>query len=388
MIVTSRFNSHISYILIIAVVITFLLSLALLQVFAGALCLLWLLEKWNEKKKAFDVFSKIFLIFLIVRLAALIFSEFIGVSVQILYKEVLFYLCFFSLSFYLKTFDYEKIKNILYYFSFASVVMALIGIVRFNLSIVERAESFSSGYSTFSSYLLAGLGCMLAFAENTKKIKYFQWLRIVAAAIILVGIVTSLGRANAVIAAAMLIISLFLKRMKLLHVIYIILITIPLSYLSFQNNSIQVNQRIEAPTQLSDRDIIYKGAGEIIFNHPLLGYGPKTFSEIFPHREDFADKGIGSWHNDLLEVYFESGSLGLAAYMLLIFSVFFYQIKFLIREKEKVEARSIIYGVLFATAGLFLSALVAGFINSPVLSLVFALLVGVQSAVTKLSFTE
>jgi len=90
----------------------------------------------------------------------------------------------------------------------------------------------------------------------------------------------------------------------------------------------------------------------------------------------------------LLEVYFESGSLGLAAYMLLIFSVFFYQIKFLIREKEKVEARSIIYGVLFATAGLFLSALVAGFINSPVLSLVFALLVGVQSAVTKLSFTE
>lgn len=388
MIVTSRFNSHISYTLIIAVVITFLLSLALLQVFAGALCLLWLLEKWNEKKKAFDVFSKIFLIFLIVRLAALIFSEFIGVSVQILYKEVLFYLCFFSLSFYLKTFDYEKIKNILYYFSFASVVIALIGIVRFNLSIVERAESFSSGYSTFSSYLLAGLGCMLAFAENTKKIKYFQWLRIVAAAIILVGIVTSLGRANAVIAAAMLIISLFLKRMKLLHVIYIILITIPLSYLSFQNNSIQVNQRIEAPTQLSDRDIIYKGAGEIIFNHPLLGYGPKTFSEIFPHREDFADKGIGSWHNDLLEVYFESGSLGLAAYMLLIFSVFFYQIKFLIREKEKVEARSIIYGVLFATAGLFLSALVAGFINSPVLSLVFALLVGVQSAVTKLSFTE
>jgi len=388
MIVTSRFNSHISYILIIAVVITFLLSLALLQVFAGALCLLWLFEKWNEKKKAFDVFSKIFLIYLIVRLAALIFSEFIGVSVQILYKEVLFYLCFFSLSFYLKTFDYEKIKNILYYFSFASVVMALIGIVRFNLSIVERAESFSSGYSTFSSYLLAGLGCMLAFAENTKKIKYFQWLRIVAAAIILVGIVTSLGRANAVIAAAMLVISLFLKRMKLLHVIYIILITIPLSYLSFQNNSIQVNQRIEAPTQLSDRDIIYKGAGEIIFNHPLLGYGPKTFSEIFPHREDFADKGIGSWHNDLLEVYFESGSLGLAAYMLLIFSVFFYQIKFLIREKEKVEARSIIYGVLFATAGLFLSALVAGFINSPVLSLVFALLVGVQSAVTKLSFTE
>lgn len=381
--VTSRFNPNISYFLIIGVVVSFLLSLALLQVFAGALCLLWIFEKWIEKKNAFDVFSKVFLIYLVVRIAALIFSEFPEVSVQILYKEVLFYLCFFSFSFYLKSFDVEKIKTIVYYFSFASAVIALIGIVRFNLSIVERAESFSSGYATFSSYLLTGLGCSLIFSGNGKKAKYFKWLRIFAAAVILAGIITSLGRANSVIAAVMLIASLLLKRMKPLQFIYIILIAAALSYISFQNNSIQLNQRIEAPTQLSDRDIIYKGASEIFLTHPLLGYGPKTFTEVFPHREDFADKGIGSWHNDLLEVYFESGFMGLASYLLLIFSVFFYQIKFLIMGKDKGEARTIIYAILFATAGLFLSALVAGFINSPVLSLVFAFLIGVQSAVIK-----
>lgn len=381
--VTSRFNPNISYFLIIGVVVSFLLSLALLQVFAGALCLLWIFEKWIEKKNAFDVFSKVFLIYLVVRIAALIFSEFPEVSVQILYKEVLFYLCFFSFSFYLKSFDVEKIKTIVYYFSFASAVIALIGIVRFNLSIVERAESFSSGYATFSSYLLTGLGCSLIFSGNGKKVKYFKWLRVFAAAVILAGIITSLGRANSVIAAVMLIASLLLKRMKPLQFIYIILIAAALSYISFQNNSIQLNQRIEAPTQLSDRDIIYKGASEIFLTHPLLGYGPKTFTEVFPHREDFADKGIGSWHNDLLEVYFESGFMGLASYLLLIFSVFFYQIKFLIMGKDKGEARTIIYAILFATAGLFLSALVAGFINSPVLSLVFAFLIGVQSAVIK-----
>ena len=381
--VTSRFNPNISYFLIIGVVVSFLLSLALLQVFAGALCLLWIFEKWIEKKNAFDVFSKVFLIYLVVRIAALIFSEFPEVSVQILYKEVLFYLCFFSFSFYLKSFDVEKIKTIVYYFSFASAVIALIGIVRFNLSIVERAESFSSGYATFSSYLLTGLGCSLIFSGNGKKAKYFKWLRVFAAAVILAGIITSLGRANSVIAAVMLIASLLLKRMKPLQFIYIILIAAALSYISFHNNSIQLNQRIEAPTQLSDRDIIYKGASEIFLTHPLLGYGPKTFTEVFPHREDFADKGIGSWHNDLLEVYFESGFMGLASYLLLIFSVFFYQIKFLIMGKDMGEARIIIYAVLFATAGLFLSALVAGFINSPVLSLVFAFLIGVQSAVIK-----
>lgn len=381
--VTSRFNPNISYFLIIGVVVSFLLSLALLQVFAGALCLLWIFEKWIEKKNAFDVFSKVFLIYLVVRIAALIFSEFPEVSVQILYKEVLFYLCFFSFSFYLKSFDVEKIKTIVYYFSFASAVIALIGIVRFNLSIVERAESFSSGYATFSSYLLTGLGCSLIFSGNGKKVKYFKWLRVFAAAVILAGIITSLGRANSVIAAVMLIASLLLKRMKPLQFIYIILIAAALSYISFHNNSIQLNQRIEAPTQLSDRDIIYKGASEIFLTHPLLGYGPKTFTEVFPHREDFADKGIGSWHNDLLEVYFESGFMGLASYLLLIFSVFFYQIKFLIMGKDRGEARTIIYAVLFATEGLFLSALVAGFINSPVLSLVFAFLIGVQSAVIK-----
>ena len=381
--VTSRFNPNISYFLIIGVVVSFLLSLALLQVFAGALCLLWIFEKWIEKKNAFDVFSKVFLIYLVVRIAALIFSEFPEVSVQILYKEVLFYLCFFSFSFYLKSFDVEKIKTIVYYFSFASAVIALIGIVRFNLSIVERAESFSSGYATFSSYLLTGLGCSLIFSGNGKKAKYFKWLRIFAAAVILAGIITSLGRANSVIAAVMLIASLLLKRMKPLQFIYIILIAAALSYISFHNNSIQLNQRIETPTQLSDRDIIYKGASEIFLTHPLLGYGPKTFTEVFPHREDFADKGIGSWHNDLLEVYFESGFMGLASYLLLIFSVFFYQIKFLIMGKDRGEARTIIYAVLFATEGLFLSALVAGFINSPVLSLVFAFLIGVQSAVIK-----
>ena len=381
--VTSRFNPNISYFLIIGVVVSFLLSLALLQVFAGALCLLWIFEKWIEKKNAFDVFSKVFLIYLVVRIAALIFSEFPEVSVQILYKEVLFYLCFFSFSFYLKSFDVEKIKTIVYYFSFASAVIALIGIVRFNLSIVERAESFSSGYATFSSYLLTGLGCSLIFSGNGKKAKYFKWLRVFAAAVILAGIITSLGRANSVIAAVMLIASLLLKRMKPLQFIYIILIAAALSYISFHNNSIQLNQRIEAPTQLSDRDIIYKGASEIFLTHPLLGYGPKTFTEVFPHREDFADKGIGSWHNDLLEVYFESGFMGLASYLLLIFSVFFYQIKFLIMGKDRGEARTIIYAVLFATEGLFLSALVAGFINSPVLSLVFAFLIGVQSAVIK-----
>ena len=381
--VTSRFNPNISYFLIIGVVVSFLLSLALLQVFAGALCLLWIFEKWIEKKNAFDVFSKVFLIYLVVRIAALIFLEFPEVSVQILYKEVLFYLCFFSFSFYLKSFDVEKIKTIVYYFSFASAVIALIGIVRFNLSIVERAESFSSGYATFSSYLLTGLGCSLIFWGWGKEARSFKWLRIFAAAVILAGIITSLGRANSVIAAVMLIASLLLKRMKPLQFIYIILIAAALSYISFQNNSIQLNQRIEAPTQLSDRDIIYKGASEIFLTHPLLGYGPKTFTEVFPHREDFADKGIGSWHNDLLEVYFESGFMGLASYLLVVFFFFFYQIKFLIMGKDRGGARTVIYAVLFATEGLFLSALVAGFINSPVLSLVFAFLIGVQSAVIK-----
>ena len=136
---------------------------------------------------------------------------------------------------------------------------------------------------------------------------------------------------------------------------------------------------------LSDRDILLKGAKEkfLEFENPLLGYGPRTFRKVFPFLNQMHDKKAGSWHNDFIQIYFESGILGLTVFLALVVSFFFKGINYLRRSKEET-IRKILLGIILAAGGLVLSALTAGFINSPVLSIVFAFLVAYLSALIQL----
>ena len=281
------------------------------------------------------------------------------------------------MSFYLKVFDDKKFYTVIFVFTISAVIVAFIGLLQFNLKIVERAQSFTSGYSTFSSYLLASLGLFMILAEFIKrKSGYYFWL--IGIIIILAGIATSLGRANLFFAFIIILAFLLIKRIKVWYVISAIILASGISYISFLNNSSEVSSRIEAPAQLADRDIILEGAEQIYKEHPILGFGPRTFHEIFPFPERFADKGIGSWHNDFIQIYFESGMLGEAGFLLLLLIPFITGVKLLkiIKEKRK---NSVVLGVLLAISGLVLSALFAGFIDSPVLAPLFAFLISVIS---------
>ncbi len=167
--ITSRFNQNLYFYILIASVCSFLLSLFLLQLFVGVLAILWMFEKFSEKKKAFGIFNEVIFIFLIVRIISILFSDFPGDSNQAYYKDALFYLGFFSFDFYLKTLDKKRMKAAVYSFAAAAAAVALLGLVRFNMSTIDRAQSFSSGYSTFSSYLLVGFGILICLPFNFKK---------------------------------------------------------------------------------------------------------------------------------------------------------------------------------------------------------------------------
>ena len=303
--ITTRFDQRLPFYLIMLLSLSFTLSIFTMQLFGGVLAVLWLSEKNSEKKKAVDHIITLVALYGLIRLLAIVFSEYPSLSVHSLYKEALFYLSVFSISFYMKVFDSRKIHLIIYFFLLGAALNSVIGLVSFNLGFVERAQSLSSGYMTFSVYLLAsfGIAIMLSGLEKIKG-KYY-YIHILLTGLILTGIISSLGRANIVIAVLILITGIFLKKIRIKQVLLLGIVAFILSSISFLNNSTEVNQRIDAPTQLSDRDIIYKGAGEIMWEHPVLGFGPRTFKEIFPLREELADKGVGSWHNDLLQVYFE-----------------------------------------------------------------------------------
>ncbi len=380
--ITSRFNPRLPFFILICFVCSFLISLFLVQLFGALLTFLWILEKFSEKQKAFDIFTLFILIYGSVRLISIIFSDFPEESIQSLYKEALFYFAFFSISFYLKIFDRYYLTKIIAWFTVASVVVAVIGIIKFNLDFDYRASSFSSGYMAFSTYLLAALP-ILIFSIALHNVTLNWLMRSLGISFILSGIITSLGRVNIAIAVLIFLTGLALKKISLKEFITIIALTFFLCSISFYNNSFGLfGYRVSNPSLLSDRDILIKGAEHVFlkFKNPLLGYGPRSFNLIFPYMNELSDPRISSWHNDFIQLYFESGFLGLLSLCLLIFFPLFFGIKYLLKKAGNSSFKELILGIVVSITALMISALFSVFINSPVLSLVFAFLLALESA--------
>jgi len=335
-----------------------------MQFLFAIIFLLWIIEKKSEKRKAFDIFTLAILLWGLIRIITVIFSQYPSQSIQIFYKEALFYASFLSLQFYFKSISKEQISKVILFFIVGGVLSSLTGIVQFNLHLVDRAQSFTSSYTVFSSYLLVVLPVLLFMPKNILSEK----IRITSIIIIATGLITSLGRTNILIAIMLVILSLFMKRISILSFLMIIIVTGLLSYLSFENNKKELTNRIANPGTFSDRDIIWKGASELMLKHPLQGFGPRTFQEIFPYKNEFNDKGVGGWHNDFLQVYFESGIAGFLVFLFILFLILFNGI---ISFKLNDICNP---GIFFSLIGLILSAFTAGFITSVVLSIVFVFL--------------
>ena len=378
----TRFDIRLPFYLTIAAISSFLLSLFLLQLFAGLLVLAWLFESNKNKFKAIDTISYIFIVFVLIRILSSLFSDYPDSSNQIYYKDLLFFLSFFAFGYYLKAFDESKLRTVYYAFVIAAILVACIGLTRFLTGNVERAQSFTSGYSTFSSYLVSVIGFALILF---RAIKVKQQRLLLAAGIVLMlsGIVTSLGRTNIVIAILIFIIGIIAIKIKVRYAVVLLLLAIGISWFSFQLNVKEINQRIETPVQLSDRDILLETAKELFmkFENPIIGYGPRTFHDVFANREQLSDKGVGSWHNDFIQVYFESGILGLAAFFVIIFFPLIKALKCLKGCRLSEDRKYILIGAVLGLVGLVLSALTAGFVNSPVLSILFAFFIATISVI-------
>ena len=71
--------------------------------------------------------------------------------------------------------------------------------------------------------------------------------------------------------------------------------------------------------------------------HPIVGFGPRTFHEIFPLFDAMPIRGVGSWHNDYLQVYMESGLLGLLPQLWLVGTVIIYGWKAVLASRSSEE---------------------------------------------------
>jgi O-antigen ligase len=371
---TSRYYPNLPYFLIMASVCSFV-SIFLLQIFIGLLGIMWLFEKNSEKRKAFDLLSWVIIVFGTVRLIAIIFSEYRSISIEALSKEVLFYFSFFSLNYYLRMLTEEKRLNLIGGFVAAGILVSLSGILLFNFRKVYRAESFSAGSMVFSFYLLAILPVLIfhrRYPENKKH--YYIWLA--GLIIILTGIITAQGRTSILIAFIIILTGIILKKINIKSFVLISLFVFICSVISFYNNPYLFSKRIEDPVYLSNRDVLFKGAGLIFYNHPFLGNGPRTFRVIFPIDNELKKEDAG-WHDDFLQVYFESGILGVAAFLTLIFVVYYSGMKIYRNCRKRSD---LLLGLLFSEICFFLSALTSGFITSVYLSIIFAFIISIVNS--------
>ncbi|WP_337864895.1 O-antigen ligase family protein [Ignavibacterium sp.] len=378
--IKSRYSEKIIFTFLSILAVSFVLSLFVMQLAAALLFILWLFENKSEKKKAFDSITAFIFVFGLVRLITIFLSEYPQSSYESLYKEALFYTSAVAIPFYLKTLEKKKVIELMFVFILGAVIISIIGSTRFFIGEVERAQSFSSSYTVFSGYLLTAFVSALFFPKKNKNFSQILLWSVVYS-ILFLGIFTSLGRANTAIAILFFIISLLLKQIPLKQFVVLVII----GAIGFGVYTIRpsetIGQRVENITYLSDRDIIWQGAKEISLRHPLFGFGPRTFQQAFPFKEKFADKGIGGWHNDFLQIYFESGLLGLLSFLLLLFVIIKTSVNQIRNKKTDAEFKFLSASVLASVISLILSAMVAGFITSVVLSIVFVFLISFLSRI-------
>lgn len=351
-------------------------SIVIVQIFAVLIFAAYLIDNRASKKEALDIFTIFILLLGFVRFLSVIFSEYIDASLPTIPREILFYTTAVSLSYFFKLFNEDEINKAVRGFIIIGVLTAVIGYLQFSFGVVARAQSFGSGYSTFSTYLLVVVVMLLfTYKKNFKNIDILLWS--LAIGFVTTGIITALGRTNMAICAVMLLAGLVIKRVNYKAILGIAFFVFAFSAAAFQANSGELDKRLEKPASMSDRDIILQSFLSLADDHPITGYGPLTFHEIFPMKEQLADKKVGSWHNDYIQMYIESGVVSLLIFIILNALLV---VRGYLAIRRSNENKHFMWMLLLSVLALLMAAVTGTFIFSPILSLVYAFIAALSSA--------
>lgn len=317
-----------------------------------------------------------FVVFIFIRILSIIFSEYPSQSVASLNKDLFFNLIFFVFLIALTPFDEKKIRFLIKILIGAAVIASIIGTIKVLSGVSQRASSTTSGYSTLGQFLSVIYVLVLASGKDNKLFPS-RTLWFIILLITFTGIIFTFNRVNwAAVAIISLIIGFYKERIFLL----ILLIITAGVVLLVPNISTRFDQLIHFSQYMSDRDVIWRGALMIWDEHPLLGFGTRTFHEIFPLYDQLADKGVGGWHNEYLHIYIESGILGLTAYLWLMCSVFYHGIRVVRNFTPKDFHYSLIIALLAGYLVLYISSISGGFILDPITKVIFLFLLAVEGS--------
>ena len=347
-----------------------ILSIVLAQLFAALIILLGVIDFIRNPNRTKTPFDIPLLLFIFVRILSIIFSTDVAASIRILHTEIPFYAIFYAVSQKRNIIQGKYIQSILYMFIAAAIIGTFYGAISFLLGSIGRAASLTSGYYTFGTYLTASFAITLLLGKsNIFEKKRVLWY--ILTGIMTVGILLTMNRIHWGIMAAVVIITGILQERRLFAGMIIIFLILLISFPTVRH---RLDQTIHFTEHLSDRDVIWKGASMIWLNHPVLGYGPNTFAEVFPIKNEFNDSKIGGWHNDYLQVFIESGILGLITMMWLIITLFVKTYIFLKNNTGEKHLRKLTIALIASITTILVSSLTGSAFSDLLIRMMFVLM--------------
>ncbi len=342
-----------------------LVSIAVAQILVGFLGILWIILMARGQRYARTPLDVPLFVFLGVRSLAVFFSEFPAESFSTLSRELVFYISFFFSAHYLQQASRGQIVGTLRWLFVSTAVVAILSSLQVIIGMVDRANGFTGG-GTMATHLVFVLPFLLLSVES-KEVFRSRWVLWALLAAIGIGLAFSTKRGDWLAAGAIVFVYglIFNRRLLLGALLFgaIVVAGVP-----------EVQERLltlAAPMEnASDRLPVWEAAAQRSGEHPILGFGPRTFHSVFLDVDKLTDKGISSWHNEAIQFYMESGALGLAAFFFLIGYLVFLAVRLI---RSKIAG---LYGFRPGWAGilLVLGLLIVGLFGAPTVSITNAML--------------
>ncbi len=343
-------------------------STALVQIAAVALVLGWIAKLILTRGRCFrrTVLDLPYAVLIAARLASIAVSVDLAASLQALYVDIFFYIMFFVFTNTIDLADVAWRRNLLRVLTGSAGLAAAVGLVKYFSGLAPRAASTTAGYYTLGLYLCVTLPLVLMEGRD-RLIFGSRWVWAAASAIIMAGIVFTFDRIHWIGMAAAVVVTGLMRERRLAMAFAVGVVVIVLASPRVAERAIQT---IHITTETSGRNVLWEGARMLAGERPVLGFGPRTFARIFPLWEELPNRTYGSWHNDYIQIYMESGLVGLLALLWLIVTVYVSGYRYFRKHAPPEDHRVLAGGLLLAFSILF----VVGGVFDTLVALLFRLL--------------
>jgi O-antigen ligase len=363
----------------LAFLASLMFSIAIVQIVVGVLGILWITKiirtpGYRYKHTPIDY---AYLGFIGSRVLAILFSVNIALSLQGFNREIIFYVLFFiavDLSFISEK---DQLKKLLWVLIGAAVLVALYGTGKVILGIESRASSSTGGYITLGMLLTVVLALALGLGRE-KSIFPSRLIWGIVIFILCCGILFTLNRSHWIIAAVTFFIVGIRQERRTLGISILIAAVAIIAVPPLRERFMQL---LLFTQYTSNRDVVWQGAFMIFFDRPVVGFGLRTFTEIFPLYNLVTDKFIGSWHCDYLQVYMEGGLIGLSMFLWFWATVFVAAAKVLKGKFADPFYQNLVYSILLAMIAFALNGIWGGFVTGLLSTLLFEFLLAVLAAI-------